>query len=259
MKRFLKQILINLALCTAFFFGIGSMAEKIIDLRLAQNTRVHVQSDWHDLEGHNSDILFIGNSRTWTHIDPLVFESQTHLKAEVLGQDGQSPRILYYKFEEYLKVNEPPIEIFLQFDPYFWGERGTLYGFHTLAPYFYKDRLSIIKKLDGLKGYNELYRKVPLLAFQRTHKSRKIFFQLLFNDSLDHKQSWERNKGFYSKEGERKHRSKAKSIYLNKNHSSYIDSFFALCKSNGIIINGLFTPMTNSYYKNFKNIKILDT
>src|SRR6476646_4189187 len=114
MRKFLLKLL--LLFLPILLVALG--CEFYITKQVNAGKRYYFQADWHDLKNHNSDVLFVGNSRTWVHVDPFAIQNRFHIKCEVIAQDGQGAQILWLKFKQYVNNNKTPREIYLQFDPW---------------------------------------------------------------------------------------------------------------------------------------------
>jgi len=175
MKKFVIRTTRFFACLAIFAFLIGHLIETlVIDKRMVAGNRYSFQGDWHDLANHNSEVLFVGNSRTWVHINPFTFTKKTKLTSEVIGQDGQRAQVLFIKLKQYLKSNKKPKHIVLQFDPIFYDEIDNLVGYADYAPYFYLDRLKFCRELDNKIGYNFLYHYIPLYSILNFKKGSNL-------------------------------------------------------------------------------------
>jgi hypothetical protein len=262
MKKFINRIFRFIICFTIIAFMIGHLIETlIINKRIIAGHRYSFQGDWHDLANHNSDVVFVGNSRTLKHINPFSFTRKTSLSAELISQDGQRPKFLFYKFKTYLECNETPKVLVLQFDPYLWEERQDLYGIFNLLPYFYNFRINNLIYLDGVIGYKKAYHYIPLYAFFDNKGGVKLLRKIIRNKSLPDNLMWQLNKGYKCENQKQNFIKIQKSVgFINeKLKSPYIDSFFKVASERNIKLIGVFTPHTEDMHEYFQNIELLDT
>jgi hypothetical protein len=230
-----------------------------ISFRLSEGNRYAFQGDWHDLKNHNSEVLFVGNSRTWVHLNAMLFENKTKLKSEVIAQDGQDAEIAFYKLQEYLKYNKPPRILILQYDANFFGKVNSLYGYENYAPHFFFLRFrKFTLNLRNRNGYNPLGHILPLVAFNETIKSKKYLKRMILGIKISSRESWINTKGYI---GQKKNAEFGKipdsfNIKIDQ-YNPFIDSFFALSSRNNVKIIGVFTPITKQTYARIKNPEIL--
>lgn len=242
MKRFLLKISIYLFLLLVFALS----AEYLITKRVNQGFRYSFQADWHDLKNHNSEILFIGNSRIWVHVDPFAIQEKFRTKCEIIGINGQGPHLLWLKFKEYSQHNIPPKEIYLQFDPFFLQQRQDLYGIQNFSTGFFRDRIDL-SSLKPYKGYSDFYRFAPLSAIDFT-----LLIKVILNDTVSKSDSYESTHGFQrqDKKWNGNWSSTAKTIIDTNNISSYIDSFIVYSKKKNINLYAIYPPQSPVSYRN---------
>lgn len=229
---------------------VGFLFELYLSDKLNKGYRYFFQGDWHDLKNHNSDVIFLGNSRTWVHCNPFVVQKKFGIKAEVLAQDGQTIHLLWLKFKEYLKSNRVPKELYLQFDNHFLIDEKKLYGFQTFSTCFFGDRIDLTS-LNRWEGYSTFFRFVPLLAIDPQTIAR-----IALNDTIAKEDSYENTHGFkssssnwYGGNWEQKHIT----YFDSKKVSPYLDSFVNAAKINDIKLYALFTPQSPSAIAGIKN------
>ena len=245
MKKFIKKILLFFSVILIPFL----IVELIITIKQKNNFIVTTHNDWHTLEGHNSEVLFIGNSRVWTHFDANRIGEYINAPVEDLAQDGQSVNMLWYKFQRYLDVNEKPKEIYVLVDPFFIRLSGDLYKFDRFRSYMFMDRYDLgpLKELDGWMSY---YKYMPLTAVGEQA------FDFLMNKS-DNEIDFAKSRGFKAFELEWDNSStwtEPIAITYEKDGSlPYVDSFTNFCAREDIRCYFIFTPMSYPAYNVFTN------
>ncbi len=222
--------------------------EQLITYRLKHGFRIAPQNDWHDLENHNSDILFIGSSKVWVEIDPFKVSRKFGVKAETIAQDGQTIDVLWQKFKQYSKVNRKPREIYIQCDPYFTGTSRDLFGFENFKSYFYNDRYNM-GVLKNKTGYENYYKHLPLLAVG----NQCIRFILNIQTS----ETYKKTRGYEPQNlqwiGDWNH--PPPNIRFTLSGLNYLDSFHSFCDKNDIkcyFINFPVSPPSYSVISSYK-------
>ena len=73
---------------------------------------------WNDIHSGNinADLLIMGSSRAWRHIDPNVLEDSLELSSYNLGMDGQHLPMQLWRYETLLKKNHAPRVIVYSLD-----------------------------------------------------------------------------------------------------------------------------------------------
>jgi hypothetical protein len=241
MLIFLKKIILLLAciLIPAY------LLEIYISHKLSNGYRYYFQGDWHDLAGHNSDILFVGNSRTWTQVNPFQVQQALGVRAEIIAADGQDVHFVWEKFKTYIQVNKLPSEVYLQFDPLFVFERNDLYGAYNIQTCFFGGRVDL-SSLSDRKGFKWIYYFIPMAAYKPD-----FLLKVIKNDTLPFGDSFEQKRGFQSRNlkwsgdwlnPERLH------IDMNR-VSTYVDSFVVFAKQNQIDLYFLYPPQSDVSYR----------
>lgn len=250
MKRFLLRTSIFLFI----LYAIGCVAEMWIGSQLKHGKRYFFQGDWHDLANHNSDIIFVGNSRTWVHVDPFFIQKEFNTSCEVVAQDGQDIAIVWLKLKEYLKNNKAPKELYLQFDPFFLKSRDDLFGIDFLRTCFFFDRVDLTS-LSQRNGYKSYYRFIPLAAY-----NWKLMDKIRKNETIDSSESFENTRGAIIQDKQWEGdwlQPETTNIDLIKARTS-LDSIVLTCKSHQIKLYAIFSPQSYPSYQRINNIHLLD-
>jgi hypothetical protein len=241
MRIFIKKIVLLLAciLIPAFLF------ELYISHKLNNGYRYYFQGDWHDLANHNSDVLFIGNSRTWTQINPFQVQQAIGVSAEIIAADGQDVHFVWEKFKKYIQVNKIPSEIYLQFDPFFVFERNDLFGAYNFQTCFFGGRVDM-SSLYNRKGYKWIYFYIPMAAYKP-----EFLLKVINNDTLPFGDSFEQKRGFQSRNLQ------WSGDWVNPDKlnidmdgvSPYVDSFVVFAKQNQIDLYFLYPPQSSISFR----------
>ena len=242
-------ILIFLVLIISMFFEI------LITKKLNSGYRYRFQSDWHDLKNHNADILFVGNSRIYRHIDPLIIKHQLNKKCEIIASTGQSIDFLWFKFRQYISVNKLPKEIYLQFDPYFLIQRNDLYGLKNFNTIFFINRIKV-DELVNYHGYSIYYKYLPLAAIDI-----KFLIKFLINDTVKNNQVYENSYGSLIESVNWQQENwfnPPATNFIAKNYSNYLDSFLLFSKRHNIRLYPIYTPQSYTSYLKFNRLDSLN-
>jgi hypothetical protein len=241
MYLFVRKIILLLAciLIPAFLF------ELYISQKLNNGYRYYFQGDWHDLANHNSDILFIGNSRIWSQINPFQVQQKFGISAEIIAADGQDVHFLWEKYKKYMEQNKLPSEIYLQYDPFFVFERNDLYGAYNIQTCFFGGRVDL-SSLSNRRGYKSIYCYVPMAAYKPD-----FLLKVIRNDTLPIGDSFEKRRGFQARNlqwsGDWINPEKLK---LDMDAvSPYVDSFVLHAKKNKIDLYFLYPPQSGVSYR----------
>lgn len=250
MRHFILKSLFFVFLTSLAYLTFGFIAEKIIASNL-NKSRFLLQADWHIRHNAYNECLYIGNSRTWVHVDAEMITNAVHKKSYCLAQDGREAKILFWKLKTYLLFNRNPKEIFIQFDPYFISNRndGTFYGKKNYLGYIFGDRLKINKIFSSEIGFNKYDEFVPLIRYFQTKDALPHLIAHLsgvpINQSPSFKygselqiRDWATSSRYFDPEETK--------IELNFN---YIDSIVNLCKSIKIKPILIYSPQTYTSYK----------
>lgn len=117
MKRFIIKSTAFLVSC----FAIAMVLQVLLFLRI--NNKSIADHDTLDITSNvNADLILLGNSRCWSHLDPNFFENEFKLKSVNLGTVGHSElSMTYVRLKDYLTYNKTPKFILLNLDPFVNG------------------------------------------------------------------------------------------------------------------------------------------
>lgn len=254
MRHFIQKIIFFTIISIFVFFIIGITVEKIISSNLNKN-RFFLQEDWHIIHDKYNEYLFLGNSRTWVHVDAQMITNITKKKSYCLAQDGREAKIFYWKLKTYLKYNKTPKIVFIQFDPFCINGRndGTFYGKKDFLGYIYHDRLKINNIFESEIGYNQLEEFIPLLRyFQTVGGEKSLIHHLIGNPNqlvsfqygceLQIKK-WQASSNYFY----------PPPIIERELNLEYVDSIVNLCKFKKIEPVLIYSPQTYTSYKQLSN------
>lgn len=121
MKLFFKNI--------AFFCFTTIIVTFILQLVLSyriSNKTIKGYDNWDNLYVQKVDLVLLGSSRCWGHLDPAFFEKNYTVKTINLGMNGHSElTAIKLRLENYLSKNPTPKFVLLSFDPFVQPETLT--------------------------------------------------------------------------------------------------------------------------------------
>jgi hypothetical protein len=264
MKRFLKNIVRFGLMYLLLLLIVGGIIEYVI-YRNTLNRQYLLQADWDSKVNENYDALFIGNSRLWVQMDLKLLNSETSTKNYALSQDGSKIDLLWYKFHNYLKNNNLPKSIYLQFDPYFltYLNAGTFYGKENYLSYIFFDRLGIDSLFNGLDGFNKLETFIPLIRYYGypTEFKEHVLGRMLKRDKM-WRDSSRFNYGTSPQQWYWSNFNKGTKKWENPEYTykpmdfSFVDSFRIYCSDHNIKLILYYPPQTwRSYNRVALNLK----
>src|SRR6187431_1121144 len=104
----MKQFLKNTILFAMLLIGIVFLIQIAISFRIKGKT-VTGYDTLEQTSNVNADLVFMGSSRCWAHLDPKFFEENYHLKSVNIGMNGHSDLMAStLRLENYLAKNKAP-------------------------------------------------------------------------------------------------------------------------------------------------------
>jgi hypothetical protein len=145
MKSFLLKITKLSILCYVLLW----LLQFIVDHGL-KSSQDELYYDWNKIyKGRiNTDIIFLGSSRTLKHYNPNIFEDKLSMTSYNLGANGAPFDIQTIKRKAYLKNNTKPKLIVLNVDIGSLLKAEELYKKEQYLPYYSFDNFKDLKALD---------------------------------------------------------------------------------------------------------------
>ena len=134
----MKKFLLSITLFVLPAYILLAIGDYFFSLKATHSNLYHIEN-WYDLmQGTiDADIVAMGNSRTFVHINPIILDSVLDVNSYNLGFDGSSINRQIKKYNLYRKFNRKPKLIIQnidnitlhylvgyemeQFFPYFWN------------------------------------------------------------------------------------------------------------------------------------------
>ncbi|ULQ52385.1 hypothetical protein [Flavihumibacter fluvii] len=248
MRLFIKRMVV-FALVTiglVFFFQI------LISARIKGKT-VRGHDNLEQTSNVHADLVLMGSSRCWSHLDPVFFDSTFKLRSINIGVDGHSEiSMAIIRLKDYLSRNVPPKFAICTFDPFVSSgkqKNNTNYVHkNDFARYAFFPKEKDLLIVDYF-GFNFFEKYVPLYAIFKYKLLANCIFLNNRSNYVDfgyerHDLNWDtiatpvsdKMKGFYFKESDIPAIQKS------------ADSLVQLCKSNNIKLMFIQTPVYKVCY-----------
>ena len=131
----------------------------LITFRIKDKT-VFGHDNWDTTSNIDADIVLLGSSRCWMHLDPGFFNKKFNLKTVNIGMNGHSKiNSIQLRLENYLMKNKSPKFVIFSFDPF-------------IEPYFNKSDSNLINK-----------DKYSRFAFMPTKENEALVEYFKFNNA----------------------------------------------------------------------------
>lgn len=233
----MKKFLINTIKYLFFIYAFFLLFEVIIYQRISKkDNRYYVQFDWFDNVQHNSQILALGNSRTWVQLNPFIVADSLQKSCEIIACDGQDATLVYYKLKNYLLYNSLPEILAIQFDANFFGMGCEMYGSKNWSAGYFLNRIEF-GNAKNYAGYKFYYHFMPLLGIDIKTRIKILKNQILGKDSL-----FEMRRGYFPNDQNFQGAWKTThQLNLGETRNPHIDSIILFATQNNIKVI-LITP-----------------
>jgi hypothetical protein len=211
----------------------------------------------------DADIIIMGSSRAWVHIDPIMLDSILHISSYNIGMDGSTINRQIHKYNLFRRFNRKPKVIIQNIDYSSMGH-GTGFKKEQFYPYFWN--MEMRKEMLEYEPVTFWEKYVP---FHRYRETEKNYFtmgpQTLTKGYKGQEKTWD---------GTNYKAVDSISFTVNDTTESMFINYLAKAKSEEIKVIFVYTPiylgatnkMTNldamyAYYRNISekyNIPILD-
>ena len=106
-RRIILKFFVFLLIAVLMDQFLGFCLEKLAD-RVSFDFRARVRMKEFYRYETNTDILFLGSSRTYMEFNPYIFDNALNIDSFNLGSAGQSPIVTYYVLKEALRIGQRP-------------------------------------------------------------------------------------------------------------------------------------------------------
>jgi len=174
----MRKFIINILRFISVTIIVTFLLQSLISIRI-KNKSITGYDNWDITKNINADLVLLGSSRCWAHLDPRFFEKNYHLKTINIGMNGHSelPATIL-RLKNYLAKNNAPKFAVLSFDPFTipgsFENNSNFINKNNYARFAYSPCEENVELVNYFKyDYKEKY--IPLYA---------IFKYQLFKDAL---------------------------------------------------------------------------
>lgn len=142
-------------------FGINHSVDKGLRTNGSWST-----NEWKDIYGSrlDADILMLGSSRTWVHLNPVIFDSITGMNSYNLGMDAYAIDFHIDRFWASVHHNRKPKFIIQNMDALTLRRSGYVdYDKEQFLPYLYEEELRDDLIANGLSWKDRFF---PLFKYR---------------------------------------------------------------------------------------------
>lgn len=249
MKKFLFKIFYFILFVSVFALAL----QIILFIKIDKKSIAH--HDILDITSNvNADLVLMGSSRCWSHLDPVFFEEQFNLKSVNIGVVGHAElSMVYARLQDYLKYNKSPKFVVLTLDPFVSaGETDNpsknIVNKNAFARYAFAP---LNKDWETVKhfGFNNWEKYVPLYA---TFKYEQLYKTIFPNfSSLYVKYGYSKKDIQWDTIANPIERNKKRSYFINQNPTkvkNMLNKINKLCLLNNISLICIQTPVYESIY-----------
>ena len=245
MKKFIRQIL--------FFFVPIIVLSVLLDLVLSyqlKKSKTHAFREyavWNDLYSGNinADLLIMGSSRAWRHIDPSILEDSLGISSYNLGMDGQHLPMQLWRYEKFLKKNKKPKTIIYSLDFFMLTHTDNLFNKDQFLPYLLFD-FEAEQHLKNYIGFDYFDYRIPLVRYCGAYKAIFHASRISLFPNANKKG---RVKGFYAENKKwnqdfEKAKATMRSYYATIDTSilNQFDNYLLKCRQNNIKVVLVYSP-----------------
>ncbi len=164
MKRFLIQFALFLLPIVLLAYGL----DVFISSNLRRSTQINkgemtVWSDLYDKKV-NAEVLVMGSSRAWVHLDATMIADSLHTTAYNLGMDGHNFWMQNFRFGLAMQQPVKPRVVIQSIDVFTLARRKDLFYPEQFLPYMLGND-SLKKVTQNFAGYENYDFEVPLIRY----------------------------------------------------------------------------------------------
>lgn len=249
MKLLFKKLLLFTLAVFAFFYSLQLIVDyglrKVYDKEFAIWNKIYHG----DL---NSDIVYLGNSRTFVHFNPEIIQKITGLRGYNLGIDGGDVAMQKAKLDLLTEKNKLPKIMLQTADISLLAGRENIFMKHQFLPYLKEDAIYNPLRKKDKKIWADRY--IPLWKYHGYRylviKGIKSFFNL---NNYDSQKDWNGYNGKDQKwntdfDDYKKSLNGENIIYSDENIQeglTYLDHLIAFSKNHKIKLVFVFPPQYN--------------
>ncbi|SCY40775.1 hypothetical protein [Flavobacterium caeni] len=244
MKRFLIKFVL-------FLLPIGLLAYGL-DVFISSNLRkstgftkgeMTVWSDLYDKKV-NSEILVMGSSRAWVHLDAKMIGDSLHTSAYNLGMDGHNFWMQDFRFQLAMQQPVKPKVVIQSIDVFTLARRKDLFYSEQFLPYMLGND-SLQKVTQNFIGYENYDFHIPLIRYYGKGKAMLEAFKI----ALGGKNEPTRIRGYQgqlipwtNELEEAKKRMNHFTVEMEPQTVALFERYIQFCKASGIQLVFVYSP-----------------
>ena len=240
MKRLIKRILLFLVP----FLLIGLVLDIAVSKRMSIIYFPSGENEvWNDIYNHNiiDPCLIYGSSRAKTHVNPMIIEDSTGIRAYNFGMDGQSFDTQMLRHRINVKENGYPRYIIHSLDLFTLSKTKKAHNRQQYLPYMLWN-VEIMKTLIGYEDFHLIDYLIPTLRYFGHYDSFKRSITEPFEPQIYR----ERTKGFayinFGWDPEKKVSDNRHRIDVNADTYRLYEDFVKECKENHVALAMIYSP-----------------
>ena len=179
MKRFLIKFALFLLPIVLLAYGLDVFISS--NLRKSNGFTKGEMTVWNDLYDKkvNSEILIMGSSRAWVHLDATMIGDSLKTRAYNLGMDGHNFWMQNYRFQLAMQQQVKPKVVIQSIDVFTLARRKDLFYSEQFLPYMYGND-SLQKITNQFIGFEQYDYSVPLVRYYGKGKAILEAFKMAF-------------------------------------------------------------------------------
>lgn len=179
MKRFLIKFALFLLPMVLLAYGLDVFISS--NLRKSNDFTKGEMTVWNDLYDKkvNSEVLIMGSSRAWVHLDATMIGDSLHTHAYNLGMDGHNFWMQNYRFQLAMQQPVKPKVVIQSIDVFTLARRKDLFYSEQFLPYMYHND-SLQKVTQNFIGFERYDFSIPLVRYYGKGKAILEAFKMAF-------------------------------------------------------------------------------
>lgn len=212
-------------------------------------------SIWNDIYNGkiNTEILILGSSRAWKHINPMILEKKINKSAYNIGSDGNHFILQYFRYKKYLQNNLPPKIVIHSIECGTLVRNEELFNDNQYLPYMLFD--SQMKNMTrGIIGFENFQYYIP---FARYYGKKNVITRPLVNITMNTFQ--DRVKGYMGQDSHwdvkniKKKTVKKTTLIIDKEYLIQYENFIKDCLKRKILLILVYSPEFKLGQNHIKN------
>lgn len=231
-------------------WGVLAICDYLFSEAATKSNYFHIEG-WYDLmHGKiDADVVVMGSSRAWVHINPIILDSILETNTYNLGIDGSTINRQIKKYHLFREYNQKP-QLIIQNIDYSSLGYGVGYAREQFFPYFWNKKMR--DEFLSSEPFSAGEKYVPMLRYYHNF-DRATMHGLLTSTSRNLTKGYEGKNWQWDGSGYRK----VKSIKFAPNDTTMMmfDKYLADAKAEGIKVVFVYTPLYIGATEKIENIE----